>query len=100
MRGQPSHLCVLPEDLLWCHIDATCSCHQNADSLVDSSNAVEDVFSVIVVRQRNPQDVDRVHQSVHDAVAATQSSGVCQSVDCTRPCCHRASVTFLHFSRA
>ena len=63
-------LCVLAAELLRRDVDAAARRDDNAHGLVDDVDALEHVHGVVVVGDGDAEDVDAVHEAVHDAVAA------------------------------
>lgn len=63
-------LSVLPAELLRGNINAAAGGDDDADSLVNDVDALEDIDRVIMIGDGDPEDVDAVDKAVYDAVAA------------------------------
>lgn len=61
---------ILAAELLRRNVDAAAGGDDDADGLVDDVDALEDVDGVVVVGDGDAEDIDAVHEAVHDAVAA------------------------------
>lgn len=67
---------VLTAELLRSHVDAAAGRDDDADGLVDDVDALEDVdggLIVVLIGGGDSEHVDRVHETVHNAVPAFHS---------------------------